>query len=376
MEAPLLARMYRIVGLGTLALVALLITLYSLVSAYVEASLLNIVDLPLNPPAPGGLVLVNVYSGIATSPITGLVDRGILSKLEGVGGVITWVEVTTPALVNGNPVVVRGVDERWVDIYKPEVVEGEGFQVGALSKAWVGVNAARRLGVKPGDLIVVKSLFTNVEALLIVAGVLDTPQPYRYEVLVPLSIAYSLRGSTDPSVVRVAYDPSMVDEGRLAELLGSKEVIPAGVSRVVSALAYKGYVRVEDPSVAQRYYVERLGVPYEVVVVTALVSNVIVSLLNIVPAWLIFSLRRRSLRVLVEQGVTPNAIRLSLAIMTIPLVTLASLAGLLAIRLLEPPTILGYPIDLELPANLALAHILVQVILYTLGLLSGDTSEG
>ena len=369
------ARVARVLGLSLLILTCTSIAVYSAVAAYIEASLVNITNPPLNPPSRDGLVVLSLYSGFALTPLTGLVSRDVGARLEGLEGVYVWFEVTTPALANGKPVVVRGVDRVWAELYKPRVVQGTSFNEELPARAWVGVRLADELGVKPGDVVVVKPLFTSIEAPLLVAGILDVPQPYTYEVLVPLELGFKLRGSHDPSVVRVAYDPARVSESLIIQALRADSRVPPGAARVLSALVYGGYVRLEDPVRAQRYYVERLGVPYEVIVVAALIANVVVSLLNVVPAWLIYSLRGRSLAVLVEQGVSPRTLKLSLTLLTVPLVAISSIAGVLLAELLEPPRLLGYPIELELGGYLLIAHVAIQATLYTLGLVTGGIGE-
>lgn len=368
----LVVYVYRVVGLRLALLTLISIALYSATSAYVEGALLGMLNPLVEPPGPSGFNLISMYSGLAVSPLTGLISMDT-SKLEKLP-VIVWSEVTTPVLANGTPVILRGVDGVWSEVYKPRVVEGEQFNPNAMTRVWVGYRLAGTLGVKPGSILVVKPLFTNVEAPLVVAGVLDVVEPYSYEILASRALGSLLRGSTLPSTVRVAFDPNIVSYDDIAGALGF-EGVPAPAARVASALVYGGYVKLDNPARVQEYYIQRLGVPSEVIVVLAVLSNVVVSMLNLTPAWLIYSMRGRSLSTLVELGVSRSSIKLSLAILTIPVVVIASILGVLVAKLINPPIILGYPLRVELEGYMLLAHVVVQVTLYAIGLLSGGLGE-
>ena len=368
----LVAYVYRIIGLRLILLILLSITLYSATSAYIEGVLLGMLNPLVEPSGPEGLSLISLYSGIAVSPLTGLVSVD-KSKLEGLP-VIVWSEVTTPALANGTPVILRGVDNVWFEVYKPRAIEGEPFNPNATVKVWVGYRLASILGVEPGDILVITPLFTSVEAPLKVAGVLDVVEPYCYEIIASRALGSTLRGSTLPSTVRVAFDPNTVSYDTVAGALGV-EGAPATAVRVASALVYGGYVKLDDPERVQEHYIQRLGIPREVIVVLAILSNAVVSLLNLTPAWLIYSMRGRSLSILLELGVSRLAVRSSLLISTVPVVVVASVLGVLAAELINPPAVLGYPLRLEFEGYIVAVHVLVQATLYTVGILSGGLGE-
>ncbi len=361
--------MYRIVGLRLILLTLLSVTLYSATSAYIEGVLLGMLNPIVEPPSPHGLNVVSIYSGLALTPLTGLVsiDTSRLRELP----VTLWFEATTPILANGTPVVLRGVDSVWFNIYKPKVIVGESFDPSSTLKVWFGYKLAETIKVKPGDILVVKPLFTNVEVPVVVAGVLDVVEPYCYEIIASRPLGSSLRGSILPSTVRIAFDPNVVSYDSIAGALGAGE-IPTTIARVASALVYGGYVKLDEPERVQEYYVRRLGIPSEVIVLLAILSNMVVSLLNLTPAWLIYTMRGRSLSILVELGVDRRTIRLTLAILTTPIVLTASILGVLLANLINPPIILGYPLRVGLEGYIVVAHVLVQVALYTIGLLSGE----
>lgn len=374
MEASrLLVYVYKIIGFKLLLVLYTSITLYSATSAYIEALILDMLNPVIEPPSPEGYNIMSFYSGLAVSPLTGLVDERIEYRLRQLQGAIVWSEVTVPVLANDTPVVLRGVDDTWAIVYKPRLVQGDRLDLNSTTRVWIGYKLAGIINVKPGDILVLKPLFTRVEALVQVAGIIESVEPYDNEIVASRVLASTLRGSMNPSTVRLAYDPELLDPGEIARVVGAET--PPGLFRVASALVYGGYVRVEDPGRLQEYYIQRLGVPREAIVIAAITSNLIVSLLNIIPAWLVYSVRRRSFKSLIEQGVESSTVRLALALATIPLVLLASITGIMVAGLLEPPVILGYPLGVTLGFEASIAHVAIQVLLYTVGLITGGLRE-
>ncbi|MDM7275039.1 MAG: hypothetical protein P3X22_002800 [Thermoprotei archaeon] len=373
----LLAYTVKILGLRLLAVIIVSITLYSTASAYIGGSLIGLLELPLNPEPSGDLGLLSVYSGTSIAPITGIVEAKLLEELSKAPGVLAvWPESTAPCLANGSPVIVRGVPEVWAQIYKPRILSGTPFNASSYSKAWVGAELARKLKVKPGDIIVLKPLFTRADSVLKIAGILEAGQPYNYEVIVPLHVGYSLRGSSNPSVVRVIYDPEVTSLTSILGALGHVEraelELPGELVRAASALIYKGYVRAEAPEALQEYYLRRLGIPREIIFLAALASILVVALLNVTPALLIYTARGRSFRVIVDQGVEPSRVKASILLVALPLIIAGSSGGVVLASLLNPLTIAGYPARPSLELNLIIAHISIQVTLYTIGLVLGD----
>ncbi|MFN4046654.1 MAG: hypothetical protein ACK4H7_04870 [Acidilobaceae archaeon] len=115
----------------------------------------------------------------------------------------------------------------------------------------------------------------------------------------------------------------------------------------------------------------RLGIPREVVFLAALAATLIVSFLNVIPALLIYTVRGKSLKVIVEQGVEPLKVKISLLTVTLPLVAAGSLTGLFLASLLDPVMVAGYPARLTLEPYIAIAHVTIQAALYTIGLALG-----
>lgn len=320
--------------------------------------------------------MLSVYSGVASTPITGLLPRDLLSRVGNVSGVVyAWGELTTPALVNDTLVVVRGVPrEAWnytgLALARGTLPAGNDY-----TQVLVGAGLAEELGIEPGDRLVIDSVFSGGQGLYRVAGVVEGPSPYRWEVIAPMGVAESLRGHRGLSVARIIYNPTMIDREALGEALG----LPTGFERILLhqaiVLVGRGVVELRDPSRLQEYYVERLGVPSEYVLALGIASDALLASLVVPLAWLVVGFRRGSLTTLIEEGCTTGKVKLDLAIATLPFIAVGTLLGLLLAGLLPTVVILGYPVSYNPSTWFTLAHLLVFMGLYVAGL-SGAGLEG
>jgi len=371
----LLAYTIRIIGLKLLAITIVSIIIYSMVSAYISLTLVGLYTININP-EPEDLEILSIYSGVALTPLTGLVERSIVDKARSIHGVVyAWSEVTIPSLVNNTPLVIRGVDEEWIKARKYKIIDGNGLDIESLNRAWLGIKVAEILKVNIGDIIVVKPIFTRVEAILIVSGVIEAGPPYDYEILVPITVGYIMRGLNNPSVVRIAYDPETTNATYIMTSLGFKPRLPAEATRLISALIYKEYIDVKADHVSlHEAYISRLGVPRELIIATAVLIVFTISLLALTPAWLIVSSRRFSFRVLIDQGASIISIKATLVAIGAPIVLLSTISGYILASSLEPVIVLGYPIEPSFNIWIFLAHIMAYPLLYIIGLVLGDIS--
>ncbi len=359
----------RIVGWRLALLLTVTVLLYSMASAYIGGTLIETVEfMREEPPAPHGLGLLSVYSGVASTPVTGLLPGDLLARVDNVSGVVySWGELTTPALVNGSLVVVRGVPSGAWNYTGLRLVEGSLPGTNDYTSVLVGAGLARELMVEPGDLLLIDSIFSRGEGLYRVAGVVEGPAPYRWEIIAPMSVAESLRGFEGVSVARIVYDPARLDSGALRDALG----LPGGFERLILhqaiVLVGKGVVELRDPSRLQEYYVERLGVPSEYVLALGVASDALLASLVVALGWLVVGFRRGSLQTLVEEGLTQRGVKRDLVLATLPFIVLGTLAGLYLAGWLPTTRILGYPVTYTPGPLFTLIHTLVFVGLYVAG---------
>ena len=364
-----------ILGARILGLLLVSALLYSTASAYVEASLSGLATFyreGLRPPQ--GLGLVSLYSGVASTPLSGILPPSLLERaLETPGVVGAWGETAVPALAGGHPVTVRGLP--WsVARGMLKIVRGSMPGEGDCRGALVGSGAAPLLGVGPGSLVVVEPLFSRGEAVLVVRGVFEGPEPYRDEVIVCPALAQALRGHRGYTVVRILYNPQRLAPRELAERLGlhlGPEPSRALAQEVVLLVA-RGQVRGINPAGLSSYYEEHLGVPRGLIAALAIAADTLLALLMASLAWAVVASRRASLRAMVEQGLSPRGVKGLLLAVTLPAAAAGAALGALASGLLPPGRILGYQLPTTPRGALLGIHIVVFSLVYAAGVATAD----
>ncbi|MCE4600967.1 MAG: hypothetical protein F7C38_05320 [Desulfurococcales archaeon] len=369
----------KIVGWRLLALLTIGITVYSMASAYIGETLTSTINfLREEPPNPKGTAILSVYSGIASTPVTGLLPSSILGNVTRVTGVIAaWGETTTPALLNNTLVIIRGLSEeafRWLGL---EVTEGEIPNATDYTSILVGERLAGQLNLEPGDTVVVDAVFSKSQAVYKVEGIVRGPPPYTYEVITSLPVAQALRGTRGYTVIRIIYDPAHLNTDELAQAL-QVEQLPLGEKVLLQqaiVLLSKGLLKVTNPEKLQSYYIERLGIPSEYVFASGLVSDFLLLSLTVVLGWVLVGLRRDPLATLYVEGVPPRRLKQALVNVTLPFILAGGFVGLLATRLLPSPTLLGYPLKPDPSPLFQALHLGIVAVLYTVAIATSEIKD-
>ncbi|MCE4619654.1 MAG: hypothetical protein F7C33_01390 [Desulfurococcales archaeon] len=366
----------RVIGSSLLLMLLVVVILYSSSASYVGYTLTRTAYLYQdNVKPPDGLGIVNIYSGSAITPITGIIPSRILAEAVKVRGVVAvWGEVTTPCLVNGTLVVVRGFPEKYYEYAGIRLVSGVLLDEGDFTGALVGSGLAKRLGLKPGDKLIVDSYFTSTPLILRVKGIIDGPPPYKWEILVNINTGKALRGINGYSVARIVYEPSTLDKEALQGVLGVKIKGNFLLNQAVLLLG-KGLETTVNAKLLQEYYLARLGVPVGLLLAVALLSDALLSLLMVPLAWTIVSLRERELRVLVDEGLSQRRVKLDVGLVTFPFVLAGVILGLIAPLLAPPVLIMGYPVAYSLDASFSIAHVVVLTALYGVGIATAKIEQ-
>ncbi|MEB3846507.1 MAG: hypothetical protein GSR74_00860 [Desulfurococcales archaeon] len=366
----------RVMGRSLLLMLVVVVVLYSSSASFVGYTLIRTAYLYqdyVRPP--DGLGIVNVYSGTAITPITGLIPSRILAEAVKVKGVVTaWGEVTTPCLANGTLVVVRGLHQKYYEYAGIRLVSGDFPSERDFTGALVGAGLAKRLGLKPGDKLIVDSYFTSTPLILRVQGVIDGPPPYKWEILVNIDTGKALRGINGYSVARIVYEPGSLDKEALQAILGVNVKGNFLLNQVV-LLVGKGWETTVNAKILQEYYLARLGVPVGVLAAIALLSDTLLSLLMIPLAWTIISLREREFHILIDEGLSPARIKLDVGLVTLPAVLAGVILGLIVPILAPPVLIMGYPVAYSLDAGFSIAHVAVLTALYGVGIATARIEE-
>ncbi len=118
----------------------------------------------------------------------------------------------TPTVVNGNSIVVRGIDERGLENYLDAIIENSNkIDVDDL---WVlvGVEAAEKFHLKVGDFVVVPSPLNDNIFVLIVRGIYSFGDFRDYELVVPLWIGRKLNGMGEDMASAVVIEQVSLEE--------------------------------------------------------------------------------------------------------------------------------------------------------------------
>ena len=366
----------RVVGRSLLLMLVVVVLLYSSSASFIGYTLAKTAYLYQdNVRPPDDLGIVNVYSGSAITPITGLIPSRILAEAVKVRGVVAaWGEVTTPCMVNGTLVVVRGFPVKYYEYAGIRLVSGAFPGENDFTGALVGAGLAKRLGLKPGDKLIVDSYFTSTPLILHVRGIIDGPPPYKWEILVNINTGKALRGVNGYSAARIVYEPGSLDKEALQAILGVNVKGNFLLNQVV-LLAGKGWGTTVNAKLLQEYYLARLGVPVGVLVAIALLSDALLSLLMIPLAWTIISLREREFRILIDEGLSPARIKLDVGLVTLPAFLTGVALGLIAPLLAPPVLIMGYPVAYSLDAGFSIAHVAVLTALYGVGIATAKIEQ-
>lgn len=327
---------WRTLSISRLLLIALLISAISMViscASMVLHGLYTSLGLTVAPNTDRVLV---IYSGSAYTPYTGLIPRSVEYRLRHVlESENVWSEVVLPALVNGKPIIVRGIDTKTLcrvvgDMLCREVVEKPFTAV-------VGMDAASYLGIAEGEEVVLYPLFTAIPLKLRIVGVVDVENPYRGELLISLSFAQKLRGvSRDTvSMVRVVYR-SRSEVMQILRSIGlksaeaNKQLTPLYLVERIAITLVSGAGK--PVAMASSSYIDvftkRFGFSRDMLTIAT-------SILAILSSFTVYTIGRSCvvlhldrLRVLSEVGVSRKRIALHITMITAPIVTIAILCGM------------------------------------------------
>ena len=332
---------------------------------------------------PIGEDMIVIYSGSALTPYTGLIPRSVEYRLRHVlESENVWSEVVLPALVNGKPIIVRGIDTKTLcrvvgDMLCREVVEKPFTAV-------VGVDAASYLGIAEGEEVVLYPLFTAIPLKLRIVGVVDVENPYRGEILVSLSFAQKLRGvdRDTVSMVKVVYR----SRSEVVQILRSMGLKGAEANKQLTPLYLVERIAITLVSGASKpiamtsfsyidMFTKRFGFSRDMLTIAT-------SILAILSSFTVYTIGRSCivlhldrLRVLSEVGVSRKRIALHITMITAPIVTIAILCGIaiaMNISKMFSLYIFGYSIEPCVDLITVAIELTSFLTLYILGIVRSE----
>lgn len=326
-----------------------------------------------------------VITSSSTTPFTGVFNTLFLKNLSMIEGVVVSKELLVPVVMQGRPVILRGVDEGFVLTTSIRVIDGEDIDPKCLYCLWVGEAIADLLDVKTGDHVVLASFFSKYSVTLVVKGVYKTNSIYDYEVIASINVAQVLRGSSvdSASIVRITYDPEVTSRREILEHIGihgqvvsGEEVAPVPFYVVEKAVSVgvggKARILILERSYVSEIYLRRIGLSTDILYVSSILIVLVVSFIMYSLGTLVVASRSSYMRKLFEQGLPVTVQKTVVAITTIPVVLLSSLAGAISSSMLMSSLSLkilfNYTVTPVWNSYLLSTSILSNIVLYVIGI--------
>lgn len=290
---------------------------------------------------------VIVVTSSSTTPFTGVFNTLFLKNLSMIKGVVVSKELLVPVVMQGKPVILRGVDEGFVLTTSIRVIDGEDLDPKCLYCLWVGEAIAGLLDVRIGDHVVLVSFFSKYAVTLVVKGIYRANSIYDYEVIASINVAQVLRGSSvdSASIVRITYDPEVTSRREILEHIGihgqlvsGEEVAPVPfyvIEKAVSVGARnKARILPLERNYVSEIYLKRIGLSTDMLYVSSVLVILVVSFIMYGLGTLIVSTRSNYVRRLFEQGIPVTVQKIVVTVITVPVVLLSSLAGVFSSSML------------------------------------------
>ncbi|HDD26838.1 MAG TPA: hypothetical protein ENF75_07130 [Acidilobales archaeon] len=378
MGLNLITYLVKVLGKHTLIYVSVIIVLTSSFTYFVSSLTNSSYEVMLHGLSPEGINTLVIYSGSASTPFTGLIDYRLKDKLINVSGVkITWAEILTPVLVNGNHLVIlRGVETEGLKYLNININSSDYFAVLA------GCRLVKDYGLSVGDKVIIYSLFSNVPIELRIVGVV-CKDPYSNELVTTLDVARYVRGvpASEVTLIRVIYDPKELNTDMLMKLLNIEKppTKPAPLptyllehAAIVLTKA-KGGAYVATPQELTDIYLNRFGLSRDMFFISSILIVALLSYIMYVCGSTVMALRKGELAILNSIGISTVKVKASLLTLFIPLATASILLGIYLAPFMGRLwylTIVGYELSIKLDATLIIAQVVTQSLAFTLGILN------
>ncbi|MGC8542972.1 MAG: ABC transporter permease [Vulcanisaeta sp.] len=152
---------------------------------------------------------LTIKKGGSISVFTSWIPISLAYSLRDMG-IVAVPEVIVPSIMNGTPVIIRGIVPSYVNYYGINATQGE-LDEGAL----IGYELAEKFHIKVGDKLIITS-FKGVTDNLTVTGIIKSikyPQ-INYEVITNITIAQRLDSLPSPivNVIYVNASPELINE--------------------------------------------------------------------------------------------------------------------------------------------------------------------
>ncbi|MCY3414813.1 MAG: hypothetical protein INQ03_24395 [Candidatus Heimdallarchaeota archaeon] len=164
-----------------------------------------------------------LHDETAKTPFTSSIPSSLREILKQIDGVINQsAEIIQPILLNSLPSTIRGVYwDDFTSLYDVEIIKGQNFSINDKSLVMVGQHLADRTGLKPGDLIKLKSTTNNIDTIGLVSGIFESSNPkHNDEIIAPIILAEDISISKNSFThIVVKIDTQILSKEKIFQLI-------------------------------------------------------------------------------------------------------------------------------------------------------------
>lgn len=282
---------------------------------------------------------VVIYSITASTPFTSIVPTSIAEKLLLVNGVeAIEKEIIVPATIGGKPVIIRGVEpEVFPALASFRIYRGVWIEREDVGSAVVGSRIASHLGIQVGNTLLVKPSLSSTIYPLRVVGIIESGSYLDDEVITSIETARAMRGLGEGyvSLIRVKYDPKMIDPSDLFRILGIEarrgvaplsDLLRSGA--VIRVGITPGVVDIASPGDLIDRYLGQYGLTYSNIVALAVAIFMLTSYTIAISSNTMVRQNEESLSILRALGIPDWRLKAYVAMIVAPIAGISSAAGI------------------------------------------------
>ncbi|MEM2739210.1 MAG: hypothetical protein QXQ29_00190 [Candidatus Bathyarchaeia archaeon] len=284
--------------------------------------------------------IIALYDRGSSTPFTGLIPSRIADELTSIDGVLAFsMEVLAPSILEGEPVIVRGVHlEDLLKLNDIEILDGSKPSSDEPAYALIGCRAASRLKVKPGARLIALGVLSDRYVELRVEAVYSSDTALDDEVIASMDTGRWLRGVgyDYATLIRVRIDRAKLTLDTLTRELSSRVGIeggPGGGGPPRPTLKYSyiatasGSIGVSTVEGFMERYLESYGLTGWSITLLS-ISTILFASLTIVEAFrMVVERHGAELSILRSLGLSRLDLKIDMILKLTPYIMLSSLIG-------------------------------------------------
>ena len=323
-----------------------------------------------------------IIGSLTYTPYTSLLYTPKIAASLGVSNDKIIHEIIGLLVIKGNPVTLRGIEAGKSSIIIGNyTITGSEFSGDCIGCIWLGEEAAKKTGLKPGDLCKVYSPYTGEEYPLYIAGIIHTNTITKYEAVTNIFTARILRGvSPEDSSYIIIKTSNESEYQNIAEKI-TKRGLPE--KSIIEKILYYAVSRNGRNYLLKQYptpidvFVARLGISRTIMhfVIGILLSLSIIGLIY-TGNTLVYTHNNLS-RILEYVGVDNSIFKTSIITTALITVALSWMTSIVVTTLLKNYiriNFFGYPLHPEVFMSAMLGLLFMVLLSLIIGVVTGKAS--